>query len=320
MRRAGLLLVALVALAAFPARAAGTVGTTFPEGFAVPVDTNLRVPVIGFGAAGKVKRVPVIFLHGNNDTPFPTNCNGAYGDVQAFAQYFADHGYAPSELWGLGYQGDQCDLLMDQNHRSQYAHSTIGNEPDLDAFVREVLRFTGAERVDIVGHSLGVTLARHWMRTEGTYDLVRALVGVDGPNHGIINCSPDPQNFWQHVGGFAPSSAICQEYGSDRTPLLRALNRRDETPGPTKYLMIRNSDTSFVYFDRQDGILPPVPAEDWDGKPHDFSRSAALRGARNISVTAQGKYDMAMGASHLGIINSPDVWAIAFDWLRALPS
>jgi len=34
------------------------------------------VPVIGFGGSqGRVERVPVIFLHGNNDTPFPTACN-----------------------------------------------------------------------------------------------------------------------------------------------------------------------------------------------------------------------------------------------------
>ena len=60
---------------AFAAHAAGTVGTTFPAGFPVIEDASLARPVIGFGAAGPVTRTPVIFLHGNNDTPFATACN-----------------------------------------------------------------------------------------------------------------------------------------------------------------------------------------------------------------------------------------------------
>lgn len=133
-----------------------------------------------------------------------------------------------------------------------------------------VLAYTGAERVDIVGHSFGVTLTREWMRQDNAFARVRRLVAVDGPNHGIINCSPNPMNFWQQVGGFTPDSAVCQEYGSDRTPLLSVLNGGDETPGPTEYLAIVNVDASFVYMDRQDGVVPPVPAEDRDGNPHDF--------------------------------------------------
>jgi hypothetical protein len=83
--------------------AGGTVGTALPPGFPVAIDVSLGVPVIGFGAAGPVQRTPVIFLHGNSDTPFPTACN-PFGSIHNFAQFFADHGYSPSELWGLGYR------------------------------------------------------------------------------------------------------------------------------------------------------------------------------------------------------------------------
>jgi pimeloyl-ACP methyl ester carboxylesterase len=304
--------VAVLAVGATAAGAATTVGTSFPPGFAVPTDASLGVPVIGFGAAGRVERTPVIFLHGNNDTPFATPCN-PYGNVHDLAQYFLDHGYRTSELWGLGYQGNQCDLAAAPTNRSGVAHSTAANVPDLRAFVRAVLAYTGAKRVDIVGHSLGVTLAREWMRQDNAYHVVRHLVAIDGPNHGIVDCSPSPLNYFAlpALGGFMPDSAICSEYGSDHTPFLARLNAKDETPGPTKYLVIRNADTSFVYFSAQDGVFAPLPAEDRDGLPHDFSQSAKLRGAREVDLTGQGQYDPFLGTAHLGILNSPQTWAAA---------
>jgi pimeloyl-ACP methyl ester carboxylesterase len=314
--------VAVVAVvcgvAAGSAAAGGTVGTTFPAGFPVIVDASLGKPVIGFGAAGPVSHTPVIFLHGNNDTPFPTACN-PYGAMQVLAQYFADHGYSPAELWGLGYQGDQCDLLADQTIRSSFAHSTVANVFDLDRFVHAVLDYTGAKRVDIVGHSLGVTLARTWMKGTHEGHLVRRLVAIDGPNHGIISCSPDPANYWALPGngGFTPSSAVCQEYGRADSPFLSWLNRGQETPGPTKWLVIRNVGPDFVYSPLLDGFLPGVPAEDSLGRPHDFSGSAALVGADEVTLTGQGAYDPILGTSHLGILNSPATRQAAFAFLSA---
>ena len=305
--------------AATAAQAAGTVGNTLPPDFPSIEDTSLARPLLGFGAAGPVARTPVIFIHGNNDTPFPTACN-PYGRVQAMAQHFSDNGYSPSELWGVGYQGDQCDLATDQTRRSSIAHTNAANVPDLRRFVREVMAFTGAKRVDIVGHSLGVTLAREWMRQDELQNVVRRFVAIDGPNHGIINCSPDPANYWQApaAGGFTPASDVCQDLGSPDTPFLRLLNGRrgrDEDEGARRTLVIRNGDASFVYFPVQDGAVAPVPAVDSFGKPTDFSKSASLRGAREIVLTGQGAYDPILRSGHLGILNSPQTWQAAFEFL-----
>src|SRR5262249_25123541 len=91
-----------LATAASPGKSA-EIGTKFPDRFPVIQNLYLGKPVIGFGSdVGRVEHVPVIFLHGNNDTPFPTACN-PLGRMQAFAQFLVDHGYRPSELWGLGY-------------------------------------------------------------------------------------------------------------------------------------------------------------------------------------------------------------------------
>jgi pimeloyl-ACP methyl ester carboxylesterase len=311
------LLACLLFALPIAAEAGPQVGTTFPADFPVVTDASLGVPVIGFGAAGHVQRTPVIFLHGNNDTPFPTACN-PFGYIHAMAQFFADHGYALSELWGLGYQGDQCDLLTQPTNRSGGAHSTVANVPDLRKFVAAVLAYTGARQVDIVGHSLGVTLARTWLRTDDAFHMVRRLVAIDGPNHGIINCSPSPANFYQLPanGGFTPDSSLCLEYGADDTPVVRFMNGdRHEAQPPTQYLVIRNADRSFVYFPVQDGIFPPVPAEDREGNPHDFSQSARIAGAREVDLVNQGVFDTILGASHLGILNSPAAWQAGIDFL-----
>jgi pimeloyl-ACP methyl ester carboxylesterase len=261
----------------------------------------------------------VIFMHGNNDTPYPTVCN-PYGDAHAFAQYFVDHGYEPGEVWALGYQGDQCDILLDPTIRSSAAHATMANVPDLRAFVQAVLAYTDAKEVDIVGHSLGVTLARAWLQQDHAQRLVRRFVAIDGPNHGIINCSPSKLNYWQlpASGGFTPDSAVCRDYGEEHTPLLDFLNHGSETYGSTRYLVIRNADTSFVYFAKQDGLVAPVPAEDRDGKPHDFSHSAEIEGnVQTVNVTGQGVHDPILKTAHLGIFNSPEVWQTALEFLTA---
>jgi pimeloyl-ACP methyl ester carboxylesterase len=299
------------------------IGTTLPDDFPVIENFYLGKPIIGFGSAvGRVDHIPVIFIHGNNDSPFPTVCN-PFGRIQAFAQFFLDHGYRPRELWGLGYQGDQCDLAQDNTHRSGISHTTAVAVPMLREFVRAVLDFTGAKRVDIIAHSLGVTVAREWMLQDNAFRKVRALVAIDGPNHGIVDCSPNPANFYQLVsgGGFTPSSAVCDEYGSDHTQLLTVLNAAGETKGPTRYLVIRNKPGTpdFVYNSLTDGALPGVPAEDRDGKAHDFTESAGLSGAQTIDLTNQGQFDSVLGTSHLGILNSPESRNAALQFLSTLP-
>ena len=299
------------------------VGTTLPPGFPVIENNYLGEPVIGFGAQGPVRRVPVIFLHGNNDTPFATACN-PFGSVHNFAQFFAQNGYQLSELWGLGYQGDQCDLLQDPTLRSGIAHSTAAAVPLLRAFVHAVMAYTGAHHVDIVAHSLGVTVAREWMLQDNAYRMVRSLVAIDGPNHGIVDCSPSPGNFFNQPGngGFIPNSAVCDEYGAANTQFLTALNAGGETPGPTKYLVIRNvfdaspESGDFVYIGgAQDGFFGPLPAQDRNGNAHDFSDSALLAGAPSIDLVGQGQFDTILGTAHLGILNSPTTFAAALNFV-----
>ncbi len=84
--------------------------------------------------------------------------------------------------------------------------------------------------------------------------------------------------------------------------------------------MIRNKPGTpdFVYSDKQDGLLPGVPAEDRDGNPHDFSGSAGLAGATTIDLAGQGQFDPILGTAHLGILNSPTSRQAALHFLQSL--
>ena len=111
------------------------------------------------------------------------------------------------------------------------------------------------------------------------------------PTTASSTARPIALNYWQApaLGGFTPQSEVCVEVGSPNTSFLKLLNKGDDTPGPTQYLVIRNADTSFVYFALQDGLIAPVPAEDSFGQPTDFSRSATLHGARQLDLSGPGR-------------------------------
>ncbi len=58
-----------------------------------------------------------------------------------------------------------------------------------------------------------------------------------------------------------------------------------------------------------------MPAEDSFGQPTDFSRSATLKGARQLDLTGQGAFDPILGTAHLGILNSPQTRAATLQFL-----
>ncbi|MFD0418887.1 esterase/lipase family protein [Streptomyces sp. NPDC127108] len=54
----------------------------------------------------------------------------------------------------------------------------------LDVYVDKVLKATGAEEVDIVGHSQGGMMPRHYLKFLGGAEKVNALIGLVPDNHG----------------------------------------------------------------------------------------------------------------------------------------
>jgi triacylglycerol lipase len=137
---------------------------------------------------------PVIFIHGNSDK--------ALGDVfgqtgwTASVNYFKSNGYKGAELYGFTWGPANALLSAEQCHSYTYLSQ-------IRAFILAVKQYTGAEKVDIIGHSMGVTLARKAIKggncfdeITGTYKnlgsplttIVDAFVGIAGANKGLVSC------------------------------------------------------------------------------------------------------------------------------------
>ena len=202
------------------------------------------------GASCRVERKPVIFVHGNNVDA---------GDWYPTLPVFADLGYTMCHLWGLSYigvGGNNGNALHTPNpkaveERGDHGNTTrvtgnMVNVPEVEAFIRKVLKYTGAKRFQLVTHSLGVTLARRVLKDNS--DLLArldAFVGIAGANRGTTFCRgnealllTEPQRAQISCDEIAP------DFPGYTNPWLAELNGDDETPGAARYLTVYDGSGS----------------------------------------------------------------------------
>jgi pimeloyl-ACP methyl ester carboxylesterase len=274
MRRLGVVVSLLaVALLALPAHATPKPARTRPQGpaaakfakdFPVLKDSEWGWQIGGFGGIRRgapLRHVPVVFVHGNNVDA---------ADWYPVRDDFRAAGWTDQELWGLSYGGlggangtalhrdnperDSEHAAQGDNHTTYITEDDV-NVADLYTFVRAVQSYTGSQKVMLVGHSLGVTLARETMRLHA--DLRRsvvAFVGIAGANHGTTFCPP----------GSEGNVVSCDEIAAG-TPWLARLNAFGETYRPTAWMTV------------YDGTGVGDPA--YVGPT--YAQSPALRGADN---------------------------------------
>ena len=156
-------------------------------------------------AGDTVINQPVIFIHGNSDAALGAG-TGLTGWT-ASINYFATQGYKSSEMYAMTW-GDANPYL------SAYQYHSKPNLQAIRAFIQAVKAYTGAAKVDIVTHSMGVTLARKAIlggsandaANGGSYNLgspltssVDTFVGIAGANWGLVSC--------YQTGGSTPTCA-----------------------------------------------------------------------------------------------------------------
>src|SRR5690606_16986966 len=82
------------------------------------------------------------------------------------------HGYRPCELYGVTY------LDEDERENPDRNYHRVDDYDTLVAFIRAVRTHTGHALVDVVAHSLGVTLAIAVLDHHGEWGSVRRFVNI----------------------------------------------------------------------------------------------------------------------------------------------
>eukprot|EP00347_Sterkiella_histriomuscorum_P023090 403335989 len=218
----------------------------------------------------KIINQPVIFIHGNGDLAAGPEEQDQAG-FKYSAAYFLEKGYKMSELygttWGFG----------DIPHEGQHFH----NKEQLlylRKFVEAVLEYTGAAKIDVVSHSMGVTFSRRILKGGMILSLgnpfylgeplthrVDSFVGIAGPNWGLLACSLYlTQSFkcCNDKSGFFPGTSGGNPYPMNMSSYLEELNKDTNKEGEHTFSIISLYDmtvTPYVYdrytseFPMQDG-------------------------------------------------------------------
>ncbi|MCQ4118288.1 esterase/lipase family protein [Rhodococcus tibetensis] len=154
----------------------------------------LLVPSAPANAAG---HDPILFVHGWQGSSSQWNT--------MIARLKAD-GWADAELYNWSYNSGQ---------------SNVTTAAQVEAKIDDILRITGAAKVDVVTHSMGGLSTRYYAKNLGGAARIDDWVSLAGPNHGT-----DTAN--------SCFTASCTEMRIG-SAYLTGLNSGDETPGTPAY-------------------------------------------------------------------------------------
>ena len=164
-------------------------------------------------------RDAVVLVHGN--TGSPSDFANTYAALLA-------RGYAPDEIFRPSWGSKTCAACNDHDG---------SEEPPVAAALADALDRSCTGRIDVIAHSMGVTLAAREILRYGLAEDVDAFVGIAGAWRGLHSCGVYPYNVW---------TATCGAYGlSIGNPFLSGLAGR--TPGTRVYSIKSWADEVVCY-------------------------------------------------------------------------
>ena len=147
------------------------------------------------GVAGA--HTPILFVHGWSESESVWS---------TMISNFTREGWTSSEL---------------NNWRYNTSQSNVRTASEVKTKVEEILRRTGATKVDMITHSMGALNTRYYIKNLGGTEKVEKWVSLGGPNHGTTTAE-----------ACSEQSCVEMRIGSE---FLTRLNEGDETPGTVAY-------------------------------------------------------------------------------------
>lgn len=151
-----------------------------------------------FSPAASLAVDPILFVHGWSSSASTWN---------TMIPRFEKDGWPKSHLVAYSYNTSQSNK--------------VSAEKEVKVRVENLLKSTGAAKVDIIAHSMGSLNSRWYIKFLGGESTVDEWVSLGGPNHGTNTA-------------FFCFSTACTEMRPGST-FLNELNAGDETPGAVNY-------------------------------------------------------------------------------------
>ncbi|HXG28684.1 MAG TPA: alpha/beta fold hydrolase [Nevskiales bacterium] len=129
------------------------------------------------GAAGAVCRDNVVLVHGN--ARYPSDFNNTYNELLS-------RGYSSSQVYRPSWGSKSCPACND--------HSGSEETPVRDA-ISNAIAASCTGKIDVIGHSMGATLAAKQIIDLGKAAQVDTFIGIASAYRGLWSCGTYPYQY-----------------------------------------------------------------------------------------------------------------------------
>lgn len=251
-----------------------------------------NAPYGGFGGAANctATRTPVVFVPGNGDTASNFDFPSSTGAPSAYAAFKAA-GYKDCELFGINW------LSASERQSPTLNYHTYAKASRVRDFILAVLAYTGASQVDVIGHSMGVTVALHALERFSLQSRLRRFIAISGAVRGLSVCTQVG-----YANPYYPTCGSQNYFDPDIFGFYPSMNARMQNNGfrdtPSRF----TSSTFYsVRADVHDGFACPTNA---------FTPTCADTGTFDARSNVVSQLDVGFGSTSL---------MIDFDWTDYSP-
>ncbi|MDO6692285.1 lipase [Aliiglaciecola sp. 3_MG-2023] len=144
----------------------------------------MLISSVSFNAFANSCKDAVVLVHGN--TASPNSWDNTY-------DLLIDEGYSPSEIFRPDWGSKSCAVC--NNHSGS-------EETPVRQGINDAIAQSCTGKIDIIGHSMGVTLAAQQVSKLAVSSSVDTFVGIAGALRGLWSCGVYPYNVWNSTCGY----------------------------------------------------------------------------------------------------------------------